>query len=285
MRRRQALVAEPGGRMGAAGRPRRGPPGLPGADRQRPRHRHGRCTARTTCSGCRRSRRTCSRCATACGRRATRTSTSSTTCCSTSGSSRSVRPVPAYRHDAAMFLDAAGLGGERRDAGRRAPPARRRTGRCSPRSSPAWRVDVSRGWNCGPVHPGQAASNAGCVARPPRPVSASRSPTTEVDPTGCSPRRSRSTTARPDARSSQPLRDAADGGLGRQPRRPPDRARPPALAAVRRERLRAGVGRGDRGPRRRAGRTRTNSSSPTTRSTTSPRCGSCSHPARSWACS
>ncbi len=106
--RRQALVAQPRGRMGSPRPARRGPTRLPRAHRQRPRHRHGDVRlglpARAVDLRARRVRAP----ATGCGRRATRRSTSSTTCSSTSATSRSDRPVPAYRHDAAMFFELRG---------------------------------------------------------------------------------------------------------------------------------------------------------------------------------
>ena len=60
-----------------------------------------------------------------------------------------------------------------------------------------------------------------------------------VDPDGAArARRSRSPTARRgDAHRRQPVRGAADGGLGRRRRRAPDRPRAPPVAPLRRERL------------------------------------------------
>ena len=57
------------------------------------------------------------------GRRATSTaSTGATTCSSGSARRPSARPVPAYRHDAALFFQLRGLGRERRHPGGRAAP-------------------------------------------------------------------------------------------------------------------------------------------------------------------
>ncbi len=115
--------------VGPPGRPRRAAARLPRAHRQRPGHRHGRCTGRTTCWACRPSPPRPSPPATACGPTAIPASTSSTTCCSTWASSPSAPRCPAYRHDAAMAFVLRGWATQRRHPAGRAPPSRGRPGR------------------------------------------------------------------------------------------------------------------------------------------------------------
>ena len=103
-----------------------------------------------------------------------------------------------------------------------------------------------------PLDPGQEARQRRRVPRPLR-GSRHRDPDRRRGRSGRIPR-----AARPDPRRIgrhvhllEPLRRAADGGLGRHHRRPADRPRAAPLAALRIERLRTGVGRGDgRAPRR-----------------------------------
>ena len=112
--RAQALVARPGPGVGTARDPRRAPPGLPPAHRQRPRDRHGRVRLRLPARPLDVRARTRSRRGTGRGRPATSPASGrSTTCCSTSASSRSAPRCPGYRHDAAMFLVAARLDRQR----------------------------------------------------------------------------------------------------------------------------------------------------------------------------
>ena len=108
LHRRQALVAVARSRVGPPRGARPGPARLPRVHRQRPRHRHGvygsdyllGLSAFAPEAFAERDRRW------AHGDRDR--STSSTTCCSTSARFAFRAPVPAYRHDAALFLQLRG---------------------------------------------------------------------------------------------------------------------------------------------------------------------------------
>ena len=157
------------------------------------------------------------------------------------------RRCPAYRHDAALFLHAPRAGSRPTP---RPPGAPRR-----PDSDRAVLADIARaarGDRCD-----RPSIVAGEAARAPSTSSRDRL-------RGARHRRParRRRRGRPDgplaapftftdgigrhAHRRQPVRGAADGGLGRHHRRSPDRPRAPALAALRRERRQARLGRRSR---------------------------------------
>ncbi len=264
LHRGQALVAVPAVRVGPPGRARPRPARLPRAHRQRPGHRHGllrlRLPARAVGVRARRLRR--ARPPLGGGR---------------PGVPRAQRPAavprvlrvprprsrlpPRRRHRAAR----PGLDHLRRAPRpvRSAGPTRRPSGRSSPTSSSACRP---RRRDAGIVQVKRLRTFADLQARLAElGIAGDIGADERVDPGGALAEPyavQRRVCGR--AAGRQPLRRAADGGVGRHRRRPAHRPRAAPVAAVRRERRQARLGRrGGGGPGRTAGPTPTSSSSTT----------------------
>ena len=184
-------------------------------------------------------------------------STSSTTLLQYLGHFTFRPPVPGYRHDAAMFLELRGWADSDNVPAGRASSTGVGSRRASPTSPSGW-------GSCEPSHPGQEAHRRDGTARSPR-GARGRAPRRRRGraggralPAGPHHRRQRSATHR-----AEPIRGPAHGRVGRRPRRSPHRSRAAPVGAIRHQRLRPRVGRGDGGACPRAGRIPTSSSSTT----------------------